>query len=65
MGDGGRDRQQTGGAILDLEGEGCFLPSRLHVRVANGRIRSDELPVRRGGEQTAPCSSLGRRDMGF
>lgn len=65
MGDGGRDRRQTGGAILDLEGEGCFLPSRLHVHVANRRTRSDELPVRRGGQQTAPCSSLGRWDVGF
>lgn len=63
MGEGGRDGRQTGGAILDLEGESCFLPSRLHVHVANRRTRSDELPVRHGGEQTAPCSFPGRRDV--
>lgn len=60
-----RQRQMTGGAILDLEGEGCFLPSRLHIHVANGRNRSDELSIRHGGEQTAPCSSLGQQDLGF
>lgn len=41
------------------------VPSRLHIHIANRRSRSDELSVRHGGEQTAPCSSLGWQDVGF